>query len=281
MQKNTITRIVSATILVILVSLVFYLGKVAFTIMLITALFLLNDEFLINFLHKKRVEIQYLSSQFLLTMAVVTIYFFRETILSHRLEIFSLGMFVNLIMAFYLFSDRTSDTITILFNKFPQLFIIVFLIPMLSIFTITFGEENLLMTMIPLFLINFTMDIGAWFVGVNWGKHKLWPAISPKKTVEGLIGGILISAIISMVVLDIFFRPGPILSVEFKVINFIIYMLLALISQIGDLVQSKIKRIYKIKDSSNLIPGHGGLYDRIDSLIFLSPFCLFALSRFF
>ncbi len=109
------------------------------------------------------------------------------------------------------------------------------------------------------------MDTGAWFFGKNFGKNKLWPAVSPKKTVEGLIGGMIVAAVCSTVFWNAAF---PVFHWYYA----LIFAFCGLISQVGDLVQSKLKREFEIKDSSNLIPGHGGVYDRIDSLIFLSPF---------
>ena len=116
-----------------------------------------------------------------------------------------------------------------------------------------------------LLIVTFSMDTGAWFVGKNFGKHKLWPEVSPKKTIEGLIGGVIISALFGSLAWYLMFH-------DYQWFYSVIFSICGIISQIGDLVQSKIKREFEIKDSSNLIPGHGGIYDRIDSLIFLSPF---------
>lgn len=106
-------------------------------------------------------------------------------------------------------------------------------------------------------------DVFAYFSGLLFGKHKLNERVSPKKTIEGSIGGFLFGAIISFVYalcLDFFGFD----------ISFVIVcsLLLPLVSQIGDLAFSLIKRHYGIKDFSNLIPGHGGILDRFDSVIF-------------
>jgi phosphatidate cytidylyltransferase len=119
--------------------------------------------------------------------------------------------------------------------------------------------------LVLLFVVTFGMDTGAWFFGKNFGKRKLWPEVSPNKTVEGLFGGMFTSALLGGVFWYIFFS-------DLSLIVIFIFALCGAISQVGDLIQSKIKREYAIKDSSALIPGHGGVYDRIDSLIFLSPF---------
>lgn len=115
-----------------------------------------------------------------------------------------------------------------------------------------------------LLLSIWASDTFAYFIGKNFGKHRLAPRISPKKTVEGLAG----SALGSLVVIAAFH----------KCLGFGLYQALAvgmaagILGQAGDLMESACKRVFKIKDSSGLIPGHGGMLDRIDSFIFTAPF---------
>lgn len=123
--------------------------------------------------------------------------------------------------------------------------------------------------------IPWLADAGAYFGGSLFGKNKLCPSISPKKTVEGAVSGVIIGTILSVLVGVIFnyfiFRNG-------ETVNFIflaIYGLLgALISIVGDLSFSLIKRSCGVKDYGNIIPGHGGLLDRFDSVIFTAPLLL-------
>ncbi|MCM3782925.1 phosphatidate cytidylyltransferase [Neobacillus mesonae] len=109
-------------------------------------------------------------------------------------------------------------------------------------------------------------DAGAYFVGKSMGKHKLWPVISPNKTVEGAVGGIIIAIIVSAVFALL---SGGIVGVGNAIL---IGLSSAVIGQLGDLAQSAYKRVYGIKDSGNLLPGHGGILDRCDSWIFVFPF---------
>jgi phosphatidate cytidylyltransferase len=125
-----------------------------------------------------------------------------------------------------------------------------------------------------LLVVNFGMDSGAWFFGKSFGKHKLWPAVSPNKTIEGLLGGMLTSGLCGYGMYLLVFDKKNYWTI-------IIFSLLGLLSQIGDLVQSKLKRQYGIKDSSSLIPGHGGVYDRIDSLVFVLPFFVVTLYYYY
>jgi phosphatidate cytidylyltransferase len=105
-------------------------------------------------------------------------------------------------------------------------------------------------------------DIAAYFVGKNFGKRKLAPSISPNKTWEGFAGAMVFSAIF------IYFSLNQISNSAFNNRLFAIIILFVLFSQIGDLFESKVKRIFGVKDSGNTIPGHGGLLDRIDGLLF-------------
>ncbi len=118
-------------------------------------------------------------------------------------------------------------------------------------------------------------DIFAYFIGRRFGKHK-FTTISPKKSIEGCVAGIFGAIIMNLVYTAI---CNSILGTNFNYIYiFGISIFLSVISQIGDLAASSVKRYCDIKDYSNLIPGHGGLLDRIDSVIFILPFAYFLLS---
>lgn len=117
-------------------------------------------------------------------------------------------------------------------------------------------------------------DMGAYFVGMFFGKHKMNERISPKKTWEGFIGGVVFSIIVSTVFALICALAGkpilPIFDVSRLYFVIVISILIPLISDVGDFVFSSVKRTFGVKDFSNLLPGHGGILDRIDSLIFAS-----------
>lgn len=114
-------------------------------------------------------------------------------------------------------------------------------------------------------IIIWTTDSGAYFIGKSMGKRKLWPDISPNKTVEGFIGGI-VSALVAVV---IFYFIAPLDAMLWYLLPATV--VLSAFGQIGDLVESALKRHYGVKDSGNILPGHGGLLDRFDSLLFVLP----------
>ncbi len=117
---------------------------------------------------------------------------------------------------------------------------------------------------LALFLLIWIADIGAYVSGKTFGKHKLAPQISPGKTVEGLVGGLAFTAIYGYFV-AVWLGYNPLYFIAF-------FPLIAIISVIGDLFASLLKRHNNIKDSGFLLPGHGGFLDRFDSLIAAAPF---------
>ena len=116
-----------------------------------------------------------------------------------------------------------------------------------------------------LLLFNFSSvcDMGAYFTGTFLGKHKLCPTISPKKTVEGAIGGIISSMIITLV-LAFCFKKAILIPI-------ILTVPMCIVGMLGDLFASAIKRSVDLKDYGKLIPGHGGILDRVDSIIMIVP----------
>ncbi|MEO5970410.1 MAG: phosphatidate cytidylyltransferase [Bdellovibrionia bacterium] len=114
-------------------------------------------------------------------------------------------------------------------------------------------------------LIVFAGDTGAYFAGMKYGKHKLYPAISPKKTVEGAIGGIVSGVFITLFAKLVFFK-----SLHWSGILFF-PIFVGPVAQIGDLCESFLKRSFDRKDSGSILPGHGGFLDRFDGVVFSLP----------
>lgn len=139
-------------------------------------------------------------------------------------------------------------------------------------FFIEIRETDLAFLIYSLFII-WATDSGAYFIGRAIGKRKLWPEISPNKTVEGFIGGI-VSALVVGVLFSVFGYIEWSIGFAFTTI------ILSIFGQIGDLTESALKRHYDVKDSGKLLPGHGGILDRFDSLIFVWPLLYFIFERF-
>lgn len=115
-----------------------------------------------------------------------------------------------------------------------------------------------------LFFAVWAMDVGGYFAGKGIGGPKLAPVISPKKTWAGLIGGMVLAALVSLAISLIFDLGDPLLMPFAAAV-------VAVIAQLGDLYESAVKRALDQKDSGNLIPGHGGILDRVDGLMFTAP----------
>lgn len=121
-----------------------------------------------------------------------------------------------------------------------------------------------------LLMIIWASDTAAYLVGKSIGKHKLAPAVSPKKTVEGLLGAIAGAVLIAMV-----FHKAINITLSSALY---VGILLGVLGQLGDMLESVTKRVFEVKDSSGLFPGHGGILDRLDSFLLTAPFLYYYLS---
>ena len=143
------------------------------------------------------------------------------------------------------------------------------------------GEDLGLFAVFYVLATTFLNDTGAYFAGRAFGRHKVAPSISPKKSWEGLIGGIVtagLAAVVIKFVTELFFHPVPYGYIALGVLG----MGCGLVGFFGDLVESLLKRDADVKDSGSLLPGHGGMLDRIDGLLFTLPFayyCFIILNR--
>lgn len=145
-----------------------------------------------------------------------------------------------------------------------------------SLSSFGFDEDDGLLLIVLTCMGAWVADTGAYFAGTFFGKHKLCPDISPKKTVEGLIGGAVANAVVFALVPVVLKLEMPLLtSVLFAVMGVICCFL----GLLGDLTASLIKRDAGIKDFGNIMPGHGGALDRFDSVIYIAPYVFFMMSK--
>ncbi len=149
----------------------------------------------------------------------------------------------------------------------------------LGIYRIGDGKAESAYILLLCLLGAWTTDIFAYLAGITFGKHKLCPEISPKKSVEGSIGGMLgVTLVITIYGYFVLSRYVEIFS-DISIYAYIILgIICGILSQIGDLAASMVKRYYGIKDYGNIFPGHGGVLDRFDSLFFVAPTVYFFLN---
>jgi phosphatidate cytidylyltransferase len=140
------------------------------------------------------------------------------------------------------------------------------------------ARAGTVLLMLPIAL-TWATDTGAYFFGRTFGKHKLIPSVSPGKTVEGAIGGVVMA--IAAAWLYVLFLLKPLAQMSMLPVGLTVFaILVAVVAQVGDLAESLFKRDAGVKDSSTLLPGHGGILDRFDSLLFVLPVAYVLLGYF-
>lgn len=273
MLSNTNKRILSALVMATIVFVCGYYGVYSLSLFIGCVGILMNDEIIVHFLRNDRFNLNYCVTQIVFIVPFVYLNFFLRSIETHYL-FNSICMGLNIALLIYLFFlPMESNLIERIGKKLFGVIGLFTLLPMISLTTLLYFKNWQLLIFL-LFIVNFGMDTGAWFFGRSLGRRKLWPKISPNKTIEGLVGGMMTAGILGHFVWLYCFDRKNLWIIP-------IFALLGLVSQLGDLVQSKLKRQFMIKDSSSLIPGHGGVYDRIDSLVFVLPFFVAMISYYY
>lgn len=195
----------------------------------------------------------------------LSVYLYLENISAIALPLAAISYLLILFVS-SVFINRNDILHAITYSVFGQLYITVPLsmLMLISYEYQTLSNEYHYAFVLAIFVFIWVNDTAAFLVGSLFGKHKLIERISPKKTVEGFIGGLVFSVLAALALTHFF----PDYSLPFW-IGFGIVA--ALFGTLGDLFESLIKRTYEVKDSGNLIPGHGGILDRIDSLLIAIP----------
>lgn len=180
--------------------------------------------------------------------------------------------FVLMMLAYFLllFSEMMRDHVKIRFEMLAMCFVGGLVVPYLmsSVVRILAMSTGRYVILIP-FVIACICDAGAYFVGVKFGRHKLAPVVSPNKTVEGALGGVAAGVLAMLLYALILDLP---LQLDVNYGAAVLYGILGcLVGELGDLCFSVIKRQTGIKDYGNLIPGHGGVLDRFDSILAVAP----------
>ncbi|KRG13451.1 phosphatidate cytidylyltransferase [Lederbergia galactosidilytica] len=190
-----------------------------------------------------------------------------------KLYLFSLSkMEISFVIVLILLSYTVIVKNNFNFDQAGFSFFSIFYIGIGFYYMVQIREQGLVLLFFALLVVWMT-DSGAYFVGKYLGKRKLWPEISPNKTIGGFIGGIL-SAILVAIVFAIFTNI-PVTTVKLLIIT----VILSIFGQLGDLAESALKRHFAVKDSGRIFPGHGGMLDRCDSWLFVLPLLYFLLTK--
>lgn len=252
------TRIITAVIaLLLFVPIVLYGGWP-----LILLLYMMATIGLFELLNMKRTN-NHLGLTLLSFIVLWVLLAQQITMLEQYIQLTPFKVIIIFVMILLVFTVISKNSISI--EEVGFYFISTIYIAIGFAFFMQARETGLAYVMFILFIIWGT-DSGAYFVGKSLGKRKLWPAISPNKTIEGAIGGTLIALLIGIV----FHIIHP-FNYSIGLIAFI-SIGIAIVGQFGDLVASACKRHFDVKDAGNILPGHGGILDRFDSLIFVLPF---------
>ena len=250
------TRLISAAVMIPLVIICLIFGGAVFNV-LIALVSIISVLEITNALKKAEINTFWVLNLIYSVAASIAVYFGGETWLFRVLILFVL---ITLPLSFILpKADLRMGAATVFVMVYPTTLLGIFcLAESLSWVYIVAGAASAVIT-----------DTAAYFTGKYLGKRKLCPKISPNKTIEGAIGGAVATFVLISVygILCRVFMTGTI-GVAHTVAWLVVALLCGIFAQVGDLFASYIKRICDIKDFSNIIPGHGGVLDRIDSAIF-------------
>lgn len=262
------TRLLSGIVLVIIAFATIFLGgDVLFATLLTISLIGVSELY-------KVVKIEKAPLGIVGYIGVVAYYFLIRAQKKEDLMMFAIILLI-LVMAVYVFAFPKYVSEQVMTAYFGVFYVAI----MLSYIYQTRLLKDGLFLVGLVFLCSWGCDTCAYCVGMLIGKHKMSPKLSPKKSVEGAIGGVVGAALLT-VIYGMIFKNAMGVTTQHVWIMAAISAVGALISMVGDLTASAIKRNYEIKDYGKLIPGHGGILDRFDSVIFTAPMIYFLAANF-
>ena len=255
-MREIVVRSISGILYVLVVVFSMYTSRELFmTLFLILGLQTLKE-------FKKLIHLKHFTPYLLLPISLLLIsYYYPGDIILYSY----LG--ISLLVSILLAKDVQSTTNSLLLKKQKYIPTMLYIISGFVFLTLIPFSKGVFKPeiIVGVFVLIWCNDTFAYIIGKSLGKNKLLERVSPKKTIEGFFGGILGAVIASFIifnVLDIYTLP----------VWISLGVIISVCGSIGDLVQSNYKRQAGVKDSGNLMPGHGGLYDRLDSAIYASPF---------
>ena len=265
------SRIITAIILILLVIPPIFLGGILYLIGISAILALSMHELLT--VNKSPIWVQVLGISFVLGSTIYTYFNLDNIFINFNVLSMIIPLFTYFTIAIF---DKRRTLLDACYNTITTLLVTLFGVALVEL-RCTFDDANLLLYAL---ITTVAVDTFALFIGCKFGKHKLNTRISPKKSIEGAVGGAICGLIIgtlfailfpithtaSSTFINIGWEPNFDLTYMLNV--FALTAVLTIVGQIGDLTFSMIKRHYEVKDFSNILPGHGGFGDRIDSACF-------------
>lgn len=201
---------------------------------------------------------------YLVFISLIVYFALKEESIDGVLVLLALSLTGSLQVLLYLFSKNMTIPKRLFFKEDLTIRYLVLSLGFLMFLPFSRGTYEPYIIIYILVMI-WSNDSFAYLVGKNFGKRKLYESVSPKKTIEGFIGGVVFTVVAAVVISNY--------SDLFSRIHWIILaVLVSTLGTLGDLIESRFKREAKIKDSGNIMPGHGGMMDRLDSLLFVAPF---------
>ena len=252
--RNLPKAIAVGIALIGLVVLTLFVNKFAFTFLALSAVLLAGFEVTTQLNKSKKLNLS-----IFLNLTSIAVFIFFSVIFLELGTIYA--FFLSLIMVLIYSLTQQEKKKTIIFSISTIMYLGIFGALAMLMLNKDDGAERVFLFI----ALTALSDTGGYFAGIIFGKHKLAPKISPKKSIEGLLGSIFFSVIASFFISPLFLDLNTSQSV-------ILGLVLALTGTAGDLFESFVKRNLNIKDFSTLLPGHGGMADRIDSLAFNSFF---------
>ena len=273
-KKNKFLRVVTGIIVSIIAIGAIILGSIPLYLLLAVIVCLCSKEFV----HILKFKGFHPSLHVILGSSIIfaTLTFF------HRFDLVPSMLSLTIVASFlvvlfmgrqpYIVNVATTILGALYCGWLPCHFLLIRQIGMTRVSAFQFSPSEGLFLLLFVFLAVAMTDIGAYYFGVNFGKHKLAEVISPKKTIEGAFGGGLCAIAISL--LGIFYTNLGIIEV------IIGGLIITISAQLGDLSESLIKRDAGVKDSSDILPGHGGMLDRLDGYLFAIPVAYYYFTNF-
>ena len=273
-EKNKLTRFITGVIASLIAIIAIVLGSIPLYVILVVIMYIASGEFVRILKHK--------GFHPSLTIIRVSAVIFATLTFFHRFDMVPSMLTLTIMASFLivLFKGRQPYIVNVATTALGALYcgwlpchlLLIRQIGMNRISAFQFSISDGLFLLMFVFLAVAITDIGAYYFGIKFGKHKLAEVISPKKTVEGAIGGAVCAVIVSL--FGVLYTPLNLIQ------SIIGGLIITLSAQLGDLSESLIKRDAGVKDSSHLLPGHGGMLDRFDGYIFAMPVAYYFFMHF-